>query len=157
MRVAIFGSRAFYRDVNLMINTILITVLLCIQGIVQPFKSKFQNFQQSLVLLNIAIINAIALYNKDNNSKALTVVCILIYAGSFYFIGYIICHCIIHAFGNTISKVKTMFTVHCLVWKQKFTSKKKLAQVMRMRSLRKKVSDVTYNYQEFQEPLIEID
>ena len=157
MRVAIFGLRAaFNRDVNLMISTILITVLLCIQGIAQPFKNKFHNFQQSLVLLNIAVINVIALYNQHNNSKAFIIISILISVGCYYFVIHIICYCIMHAFEDTFSRCKTMLITCFAIWKKK-KNKRKLSEVMRMRSLGRKIADVTYNYQKFREPLIAVD
>ena len=157
IRIATFGLTAIDRDMNLMMSTILLAVLLWIQGIVQPFKSKFQNFQQSLVLLDIIVINIITLYNRDSNSQAFKVVSIIIYAGSSYFVAYIIFHCIMHAFGKIISKGKATFMVYFAIWKQKITSKKEVAEIQRMESVKRKVGDVTYNYQEFQEPLIEID
>jgi len=156
MRVAIFGLIAFDCNVNLMINTILITVLLCIHGFVQPFKSKFQNFQQTLVLLNIAVIDVIALYNQHHNSKAFIVISILISVGCYYFVIHIICHCIMHAFEDTFSRCKTMLITCFAIWKKK-KNKRKLSEVIRMRSLRRKIADVTYNYQKFQEPLIAVD
>ena len=158
IRTAIFGLTAINRDMNLMISTILLAVMLYIQGIVQPFKSKFHNFQQSLVLLDIIVINIISLYNRDNNFQAFKVGSILMYAGSFYFIiAYIIFHCIMHTFGNNINRSKTMLMVCLTSWKQSMVSKKKMADIMRMKSVRRKVADVTYNFQEFQEPLIGLD
>ena len=157
IRTATFGLTAIDRDMNLMLNTILLVTLLWIQGIVQPFKSKFQNFQQSLVLLDIIIINTITLYNRDSNSQASKVVSIMIYAGSSYFIAYIIFHCIKHAFGKIINKSKATIMIYFTIWKHRIRSTRKVAERMRMASVKRKVSDVTYNYQEFQEPLIEID
>ena len=157
IRTATFGLTAIDRDMNLMMNSILLVVLLWIQGIVQPFKSKFHNFQQSLVLLDIIVINIITLYNRGSNSQAFKVVSIIIYAVSLYFVAYIIFHCVIHAFGKIINKSKTAFMICFAIWKQKITSKKKIAEITRMASVKRKVGDVTYNYQEFQEPLIEID
>ena len=157
IRTATFGLTAIDRDMNLMMNTILLAVLLWIQGIAQPFKSKFQNFQHSLVLLDIIVINIITLYNRDSNSQAFKVVSIIIYAGSLYFVAYIIFHCVMHVFGKIINKSKTTVMMHYAIWKQRLTSKKRIAEIMRMESVKRKVADVTYNYQEFQEPLIEID
>ena len=158
MRTAIFGLTALDYDMSLMISTILLSVLLYIQGIVQPYKSKFHNFQQSLVLLDIIVINIISLYNRDNNSQVFKVVSILIYTGSFYFIiAYIIFHCIMHTFGKSINRGKIMLVACFTRWKQRMTSEKKMTEMMRITSVRRKVADVTYNFQEFQEPLIGLD
>ena len=154
IRIVIFGLTATDRDLNIMLSTILLTLLLWIQAVVQPFKHKFQNFQQSMVLVDIIVINVISLYNRDDNSQASVAVSVLIYGGSYYFIAYIIFHCIVHAFRTTINRGKTRFFA---IWKQKIMSKKKMAEIVRLASLRNKIADVTYNYQEFQEPLIEID
>ena len=156
IRIAIFGLVATDRDVNLMTNTILLVMLLWIQAIAQPFKSKFHNFQQSLVLVDVIIINIISLYNRDNNCQAF--ISVLIHAGSFYFLIYIIFHCIMHAFGKSINRGKAVFMRCFTIWKQKLKNKESLTEKrIRMESLRNKIADVTYNYQEFQEPLIEIE
>ena len=158
IRIAISGLVATDRDVNLMTSTILLVVLLWIQAIAQPFKSKFQNFQQSLVLVDIIVINIISLYNRKNNHQAFMAISVLIDGGSFYFIAYIIFHCIRRAFGKTIDRHKALFMRYYTIWKQAIMNKKKLTEKrIQMASLRHKIADVTYNYQEFQEPLIEID
>ena len=158
IRIAISGLVAMDRDANLMTSTILLVVLLWIQAIAQPFKRKFQNFQQSLVLVNIIVINIISLYNRNNNHQAFIAISVLIHGGSFYFIAYIIFHCIRRAFGKTIDRHKATFMRYYIIWKQTIMNKKKLTEKrIRMESLRHKISDVTYNYKEFQEPLIEID
>ena len=158
IRIAIFGLTATDHDINLMTSTILLVVLLWIQAIAQPFKSKFHNFQQSLVLVDIIMINIISLYNRDNNHQAFIAISVLIHGGSLYFIICIIFHCVTHAFGKTVDRGKVMLIRCCTTWKLRLSNSKKFTEKrIRMASLRNKIDDVTYNYQEFQEPLIEID
>ena len=57
---------------SLTIGSIVIGLVLCIQGILQPFKSKFMNVQESLVLFNLLAVNIVALYNDGPNGLLIT-------------------------------------------------------------------------------------
>ena len=50
MRTTFFGLSAFDRWINLCCGTILLGILLCIQGIIHPFKCKLVNIQESFIL-----------------------------------------------------------------------------------------------------------
>ena len=56
MRTIFFGLSAFDRWMNLSGGTILLGMLLYIQGIVHPFRYKFSSIQESFILLDLLCI-----------------------------------------------------------------------------------------------------
>ena len=54
--------------ISLFIGTVLVAIVLCTYGIMQPFKNKFNNFQESLVLLDLSVVYVTGLYSGIENS-----------------------------------------------------------------------------------------
>ena len=139
------------QDLGTTSGTILLIILLCLQGILQPFKSSFKNIQESLILSNLLMVYVTAALNNDRNRyKNSFVVNVLITAQLAYFIVYIICHSVMTLCGKTVrhryDQVFNYFTrKHC-------QSVKHL-----QKSYSCEIPMVTYNYQEFQDSLIALD
>ena len=78
---------------------------------------------------------------------------ILLTIGVTYFIIAIVVHCFMHRWRSMIHKwIKWLR--HRKIFKVK-TSQSKVS--LEMESLSSKIADVTYNYREFREPLVEYD
>ena len=75
--------------INLIGGTIVVGILLCIQGIKHPFKSWFNNTQESLASLNLLVVYMLASYNGGNKTDS-TVIHYLILIVLVYFILFII-------------------------------------------------------------------
>ena len=157
IRSCFFGLSALSRDVSLFSGTVLIVVALCTHGVVHPFKSRFQNFQESLVLLDLSAVYVTALYinNEYYNSKyKLFIIRLLIITVLFYFIVLIFCHCIMLMYGDVImgraNKVKQMLM-------KKIRRKQTCLESLQLEELRSKIPDVAFNYSEFREPLVALD
>jgi len=73
MRPIFFGLSALDKDNNLTIGIILLGILLCVQGVLHPFKSRFKNVQESLILLNLLAVYVTALYNNADDKPELPV------------------------------------------------------------------------------------
>ena len=56
MRSCFFGLSSIIRSASLFSGAVLVGILLCTHGVVQPFKSRFKNFQESLVLLDLLAV-----------------------------------------------------------------------------------------------------
>ena len=68
IRSSFFGLSALTRNNSLSYGALLVIIVLCTHDILQPFKSRFKNFQESLVLFNLSIVYYIAaLYCDDVN------------------------------------------------------------------------------------------
>ena len=158
IRSSFFGLSALTRNTSLSYGAILVIIVLCTHGILQPFKSRYKNFQESLVLLNLSVIYYIAALYCDNVNRfhKLHIIRILIITVLVYFILFIFCHCVMLMYGDVIkrrvSKIKQVLIKMITV-----KSKQTCSRPLHMEELRSKIPDVAFNYKEFQEPLVELD
>ena len=157
LRVAIFGFTALPSDMNLMFGALLLTVFLCLQAIVQPFKIRYYNIQHSLVLMSLVVINIISLYNKSNGVVELVGVKAIIFSVFVYFFVAIIGHCFVCAFNKVIKRNKLVLLEQLAKLKNKLTRKKNVDRPVEIYDYTSNIADVTYNYQKFQESLIDLD
>ena len=155
IRSCFFGLSALSRSASLFSGAVLVGILLCTHGIVQPFKSRFINFQESLVLLDLSAVYVTALYNEYENSKyKLFIIRLLIITVLAYFIVLIFYQCIMLMCGDAIkgraNKIKQMLM-------KKITRKQTHSGSLQLEQLRSKIPDVAFNCKELREPLIAID
>ena len=155
IRSFFFGLSALSRSVCLFSAAVSIGILLCIHGTLHPFKSRFINFQESLVLLNLLAVYVTAFYNEYEYSKyKLFIIRLLIITVLAYFIVLIFCHCIMLMYGDVIkrraNKIKQMFMT-------RITRKKTCSESLHLQDLSAKIPDVAFNYKEFREPLVALD
>ena len=155
IRSSFFGLSAFSRNVSLFSGTVLVVIVHCSHGILHPFKSKYKNFQESLVLLNLSAVYVTALYNEYENSKyKLLIIRLLIISVLVYFIFLIFCHCVMLMYGDIIkekaNKMKQMLM-------KKITRKQTCSESLHLEHLHSKIPDVAFDYTEFVEPLVALD
>ena len=152
IRSCFFGLSALSRRASLFCGAVLVGILLCTHGIVYPFKSRFKNIQESLVLLDLSAVYVTALYNEYENSKY--IIRLLIITVLAYFIVLIFCHCIMLMYGDVIkgraNKIKQMLM-------KRIRRKQTYSESLQLEELSAKIPDVTFNYEQFREPLIAID
>ena len=132
---------------------IIVSILGIIQGIVQPLKSKIQNYQEILLMIYLHGLFVISLNSQDDTDMIITNIIIFLAAVQFCFI--IIYHLIIYACGvqilsnkltagtNTFTKLITRLCntpQHQKFQLQDFTGDN--------------VPEVAFNYCEYREPLI---
>ena len=130
-------------------------IMLCAHGRLYPFKSTYKNFQELLILLDLLGLYVTALYSdNENNSYKMLITRLLINTVLAYFIGLIVCHCVMLKCGATIKKLATKLKVKLtkIISKSQTTSR-----LLYMEDLHSKIPDVTFNYREFQEPLVALD
>ena len=153
IRTSFFGLSALSRNVSLFSGALLVGIVLCTHGIMHPYKSKYINLQESLVLLDLLAVYVTALYNEYDNGWLIIRLLIITVLG--YFIVLIFCHCIMLMYGDVImgraNKVKQMLLMKWIRRKQTHSESLQLEQ------LRSKIPDVTFNYNEFIEPLVALD
>ena len=153
LRAIFLALSAFDSDVNLTSGIILLGILLCVQGVVHPFKSWLKNVQESVVLLDLLALYVTALYNDSKRKEKLPIAWYLLFPVLVYFIIFVSCHCIVSMCGGTI-KQKGSNVILTVKNKLINKSKKISHELIDMETLRSKIPDVTLNYKEFQEPLI---
>ena len=152
IRSCFFGLSALSRRASLFCGAVLVRILLCTHGLVHPFKSRFKSIQESLVLLDLSAVYVTALYNEYENSKY--IIRLLIITVLAYFIVLIFCHCIMLMYGDAIkgraNKIKQMLM-------KRIRRKQTCSESLQLEELSAKIPDVTFNYEQFREPLIAID
>ena len=158
IRIIVLGLSVFDKDVNFLSASILFGVIFCIHGVVNPFKSRFHNIQEALILLNLLAIHVKAFYNSKD-AKNFTAVNYLILIAAIYFVIIFIYQCllmIIKKRNNNIPKMilnfKRLFTWKELNLLKRESSKNKESNIMM--ELTTTIPDVAYNYKDFQEPLL---
>ena len=130
-------------------------ILLSAHGILCPFKSSYKNFQELLILLDLLGLYVAALYSdNENNRYKMLVTRLLIITVLAYFIGLIFCNCVTLKCGDVIKqksiKMKQIFTKMVRI-------KQATSRTLHMEQLHPKIPDVTFNYKEYQEPLVALD
>ena len=149
IRIIVFILSAFGKDISFIATSILLAVLLFLHGVVQPFKCKFHNIQESIAIINLLAAHVTPLYKND--LLGLKVAQVLLAIGAIYFIGAIIFLCCMHRWSDSI--FKGIKWLQCKICKKKISEK----DFIEMKVLSSRIADVTYNYQEFQEPLVEFE
>ena len=82
IRSSIFGLSALSSNISLFSGTVLVVIVLCTHGIIQLFKCKFNNLQESLILLDLSVVYVTALYSDNVNrfyKLRLAIVTVLVY------------------------------------------------------------------------------
>ena len=153
LRAIFLALSAFESDVNLTSGIILLGILLCVQGVVHPFKSWLKNVQESVVLLDLLALYVTALYNDSKRKEKLSIAWYLLFPVLVYFIIFVSCHCVVSICGD---RIKQKGNNIILIIKSKLSNAKIShdQELIDMETLRSKIPDVTLDYKEFQEPLI---
>ena len=145
LRAVFFGLTALERNTNLMIGSLLIGTYACIQGTIYPLKDKMQNIQEVVLLLNLNSMFVVSLYSNANGTAAT----ILITLASLQMIFIFLKHVRKYTFKRLCTKLEDKtkaFLAKC--WVKKSANENSLGCTIPL------VPDVTYNYKNFQEPLI---
>ena len=144
IRAVFFGLSALERDTNLMISSILLGVIICLQKVF-PFTEKINNIIEMLSLLNLQIIFVIAYFMTIND--------ILINVTVSLVMLQIICIILLHI--KTLVCGGTNFSETMVIKVGKWLSHFRKQQSQgRPIELANAVPEVKYNYKEFREPLI---
>ena len=148
VRATFYGLTAWLNQDHSITNGIItLIILLCLQGILQPFKHSFKNIQESLILTNLLTVYTITALNNDRNRhRNLFVVKLLINGQLAYFIIYIVGHSVMTVCGKTV-------TQRCDQIFSFFTMKRQKS----VKSYSCEIPEIAFNYQEFQDPIIGLD
>ena len=120
LRAVFFGLNALHRNVNLTGGIIVLGILLCVQGLMCPFKSRYKNIQEALVILNLQAVYALALYgDDDSNANVIMQALILLVLGYFFII--VSYHCLMSTStcSRVILRIKNKFSLNFDMLKDK--------------------------------------
>ena len=154
LRAVFFGLSTLANDVNLTSGAILLGILLCVQGVLHPFKNWLINVQESVVLLNLLTLYISALYNDNNSKQELPIAWYLLFPVVAYFIIFICFHLIVSVCSDRmkqngyrlISKLKSKIGTHNIA-----------KDTIDMENIQNNIPVLAHNYENFQEPLIALN
>ena len=148
MRATFLGLSSLDRNVNLKIGIILMSMLAGVHGLVRPFKSKFKNYQEFIWLMNLHVLHVLS-FNVTN----MMYVNILITTAMLHFTIIVVYHVITYTWiGKVISS--NIISGYSFLSKLMKSHKSESIPIVRDGE-RNEIPDVTYNYREFREPLVE--
>ena len=156
MRAVFFSLSALDNRIGLFSGIVVIGVLLFIQGIIQPFKSRFNNIQESFILLNLLLVYVSALYNYLNNVNGAVSTQYLILIVLLYFLSFILYTCITTLCDSKLQQLKSVIISQikgCIIWKK---TTKAVSFELNTNTMSSEIPDVTFNYKELREPLIAV-
>ena len=126
--------------------------MLYIEASLHPYKSKFKNIQESLVLLNLLVVYVTASHFDGSKNGALLMQC-LIFTTLAYIIAYIVIHCVMIKCDRIIKPKINTILIQIGVWKKRLTNDASAEMMNMMDSENQECS----NYEKLQEPLIALD
>ena len=155
IRAIFFGISVLSNKFHLTIGIIILGWLLCKQSYAQPFKSKFKNFQESFILLNLHAVYVFKLLWLDNDDTfGLIIVQVLIALVLVNFVVSVIVHCVILK-CNCYNKVTQTGNKMAVCLKRIFISSSySPLESVNMEDINNEASG---NYHEFQDSLIALD
>ena len=153
IRKIVFGLSAFNKDVNFLAASILFGILFCIHGVVNPFNSKFLNIKEALILLNLLAIHITAFYNSSDGTDSLEIIKYLILTAAIYFVIIFLYQCLMMVINKKIF-VSLKSLLNQKKWKLCKKQSSNNQEPHKATELRMAVPNVTYDYKDFQEPLL---
>ena len=149
IRSVFFGISALNRNINLTLGIVLISTMIGIHGMMCPYKSTIQNLQELLYLFNLQALYTITLYSRDATN--MTAVNILIVTAAVQFSIIFIYHIITYMCNGMIRKKIqcTVSTLRGCISRAPDQQQYELGE-----NLSSNIPEVTYNYQEYREPLV---
>ena len=157
VRAIFFGLSAFYRNVTLTGGIILLGLLLCLQGLIHPFKSIYKNIQEVLIIFNLQAVYALALYSDDDNANMQIMqpqVLILLVLVYFFIVVFYSCLMSTLTCSKVILGVRSKLAIHLKLLKDKIFISRSTSDAIHLTGVNNRISG---NYHEFQESLIALD
>ena len=157
IRITIFGLSVLDNKISFLSISVLLAVFFCIHGMSSPYISKFRNIQEALVLLNLLAVHATAFYNSTFGGQSTKIIEFLILIVLIYSAIILIYQCMKLLFNmDQIRKYKTFTIVYNYFdWKKwKLFQKYRFSQCKVKHDLNSIPPNVSYNFQNFQEPLL---
>ena len=152
IRTVFFGLSSLDRKVNLATSIMLLSILGGVHGIMHPFINEIKNYQELVLIINLQAIYTSSLYDEDVNTNIILNIMITMAAVHltliiFYHIITYLCHDVIK------NKMELYFTN--LTGKIRGLCKGQPSQEFELEvTTRDKIPEVTYYYNEYQEPLV---
>ena len=155
MRAVLFGISSLDRNMNIAISILLLSVIIGLHGVMQPFKIKYKNYQEMLLLFNLHGLYVSLLYSQGIGNSTAVNVAITVAAVHFCFI--IVYHMITYVYGGVIRN-KMQLSIDTLTrWITGLNNKTHTQHFQLQDNIRNNIPEVAFNYREYREPLVGVD
>ena len=154
IRVVFFGISSLEKNINLTTGIVILSIINSSNAILQPFKCSSKNYQELLLIINLLSVYTFALSAHSDVSVTATNVLvslvvvhfslIVIYSAITY-----TCNGVIKSKLSTAIRMKIHAVRHCIKSRREPQDQFELQDNMHIN-----IPKVTYNYHEYQEPLI---
>jgi len=145
IRVIFLGISILDHNTKILVGVIIVSFICAVTGIAHPLKSKFQNYHEILLFLNLQILHIFVL-NGSSESATNTVITM----AALHFTLIVVYHIITYMFGGVIrGKIQQGVNI-VMGW---FNNRTKTGQRFELAN----VPGVTFNYREYREPLVAHD
>ena len=105
IRAVLFGISSLNRKINVAISIVIFGMIIGMHGMVQPFKTKYKNYQEAVLFLNLQGLYVVSWYGQGSTST--TAVQTIITMAAIHFIFIITYHMITYVYGGVIrSKIQ---------------------------------------------------
>jgi len=140
--VVFLGISTLSHNIKVLVGVIIVSSVCVATGIAHPFKNKFQNYHELLLLLNLQILYIFVL-----NGSSVTAINTVITMASLHFTLIVVYHIITYMFGGKIRSKMQQGVNTVMGW---FTTRTPTSQRFELAN----VPGVTFNYREYREPLV---
>ena len=150
LRAIIFGLSSLDRNINLTLSIVLFGSLGGLHGIACPFKMKYKNYQELVLLLNLQGLYAALQHSHNGNITAVNIMITITAVQIFFVVTY---HMFTYMYGGIIkNKIQLHFNI-LTRWITKL-HKKPHQQFQLEDAMRDNIPEVAFNYREYREPLV---
>ena len=105
IRAVLFGISSLNRTINIAISIVIFGMIIGMHGLVQPFETKYKNYQEVVLFLNLQGLYVVSLHGQGYTST--TAVQVIITIAAVHFIFIITYHMITYVYGGVIrSKIQ---------------------------------------------------
>ena len=155
VRAVLFGISSLDININIAISILLLSVIIGLHGVMQPFKIKYKNYQELLLFFNLHGLYVSLLYSQGNANSTAVNIAITIIAVHFCFI--IVYHMITYVCGGVIRN-NCILSVDTLTrWITRLNNKTHTHHFQLQNNIRDNIPEVAFNYREYREPLVGVD
>jgi len=158
IRVIFFGVSSLERNTNLVLGIVLLSIIICIHGIISPLKNKVKHFQEMLYITNLQILYTIALY--DHQVISVIVNNVLFGFAAFHFTLIVMYHTITYSCNDRIKAKIQLRITRLSEWVARWTFLSTSYNQQHLELQDHNTQDVipeVINYDEYQEALLNED
>ena len=149
-RTIIFALSAFNEFISLIMISVLLGGLLWWHGVAKPFRSKFENFQESALILNLLVVHVTPLYKINDSGLKFAQIIIALAVG--YFALVLLFYCCLFRFRGSIQANMKILYDRIFGMKDRISGNDQ--DNVEMEEFRSRIPEVAYNCKEFREPLV---